>query len=85
MPGLTRRFVLDVAQRVGIEAKEADLTLTELYTAEEAFTTGTMGALAHVIEADGRRIGNGDKGAITQRMQQAYEELILETATPLPF
>ena len=74
-----------MAQRVGIDAREADLTLTELYTADEAFTTGTMGALAHVIEADGRRVGDGDKGPITQRMQRAYEELILETATPLPF
>ena len=53
LPGLTRRFVLDVAERVGLEAREADLSLTELYTAEEAFTTGTMGALAHVTEVDG--------------------------------
>lgn len=85
LPGLTRRFVLDVAHRVGIEAREADLTLAELYTADEAFTTGTMGALAHIIEVDGRQIGNGDKGAITERMQQSYEEFILETATSLPF
>ena len=85
LPGLTRRFVLDVAERVGIEAREADLSLTELYTAEEAFTTGTMGALAHVTEVDGRRIAGGEKGPVTQRMQQAYEDHILETATPLPF
>ncbi|MGB0171502.1 MAG: aminotransferase class IV, partial [Flavobacteriales bacterium] len=85
LPGLTRRFVLDVAERVGIEAREADLSLTELYTAEEAFTTGTMGALAHVTEVDGRRIAGGTKGPLTLRMQQAYEDHILETATPLPF
>ena len=85
LPGLTRQFVLDVADRVGLEAPEADLSLTELYTAEEAFTTGTMGALAHVTEVDGRRIAGGEKGAVTRRMQQAYEEHILETATPLTF
>ncbi len=85
LPGLTRRFVLDIAERVGIEAREADLTLTELYTAEEAFTTGTMGALAHVTEVDGRRISNGQKGPVTERLQQAYEDHILETATVLPF
>ena len=85
LPGLTRRFVLDIAARVGIEAREADLSLTELYTAQEAFTTGTMGALAHVTEVDGRRIASGLKGPVTRRLQQAYEDHILETATALPF
>ena len=74
-----------MAGRVGLEAREADLSLTELYTAEEAFTTGTMGALAHVTEVDGRRIGDGLKGEVTRRLQQAYENHILETATPLSF
>ena len=49
--GLTRRLVLDIAARVGIATREADLSLTELYTAK-SFTTGTMGALAHVTEVD---------------------------------
>ena len=44
-----------------------------------------MGALAHVTEVDGRRIANGQKGPVTQRLQQAYEDHILETATALPF
>ena len=70
---------------MGIAAREADLSLTELYTAQEAFTTGTMGALAHVTEVDGRRIANGQKGPVTQQLQQAYEDHILETATALPF
>ena len=44
-----------------------------------------MGALAHVTEVDGRRIADGEKGPVTRRVQQAYEDHILETATPLPF
>lgn len=84
LPGLTRRFVLEQAVTAGIPAREADITLTELYSAEEAFTTGTMGALAHIVEADGRRIGSGAKGPVTQRLQSAYARHILDTAVPLP-
>ena len=83
LPGLTRQFVLDTAGLKGIEAREANLSLTELYTADEAFTTGTMGALAHVIEVDGRHIGSGAKGPVTSLLQQAYLDHIMDTATPL--
>ena len=84
LPGLTRRFVMDSATALGIPCREANLTLTELYTADEAFTTGTMGALAHVIEADGRTIANGEKGPMTRLLQRAYDEHILDTAVSLP-
>lgn len=85
LPGLTRKFVLDTAAEAGIPAREADLTLTELYTADEAFTTGTMGALAHIVEADGRRIASGNKGPLTTQLQQRYNDYILDTAVALPF
>ena len=84
LPGLTRQFVRDAAAAAGIPAREADLTLTQLYTADEAFTTGTMGALAHIVEADGRRIADGNKGPVTRRLQEAYHAQILDTAIPLP-
>jgi branched-chain amino acid aminotransferase group I len=84
LPGLTRRFVLDSATALGIPCREANLTLAELYTADEAFTTGTMGALAHVIAVDGRDIAGGTKGMLTRELQQAYSDRILETAVPLP-
>ena len=84
LPGLTRRFVMDAALDAGIPCAEADLTLTELYTADEAFTTGTMGAIAHIVEVDGRHIGDGQKGDLTRRLQAAYDERILERSTPLP-
>jgi branched-chain amino acid aminotransferase len=85
LPGLTRQFVMDTAAEAGIPAREADLTLTQLYTADEAFTTGTMGALAHIVEVDGRSINGGIKGALTVRLQGRYEDHILGTAVPLPF
>ena len=57
LPGITRAYTLNLASTLGIPIKEGDFSLTELYTADEAFTTGTMGGLAHIAEVDGRRIG----------------------------
>ena len=81
LPGITRGYTLDLAQTLNIPTLEGDFSLTQLYTADEAFTTGTMGGLAHIIEVDGRRIGPEDQsgpGPVTQRLQDAY-------ATHIPF
>ncbi|MDA0728622.1 MAG: aminotransferase class IV [Bacteroidetes bacterium] len=86
LPGLTREYALTLAERLGIPAREGDFSLTELYNADEAFTTGTMGGLAHIVEVDGRRIGPADRngpGPITQMLQAAYPEHI--PSVPLPF
>ena len=86
LPGITRGFTLELAERLGIPVKEGDFSLTQLYTADEAFTTGTMGGLAHVIEVDGRRIGPSDRtcaGPVTKQLQDAYPHHI--SSIPLPF
>lgn len=86
LPGITRGFTLELAERLGIPVKEGDFSLTQLYTADEAFTTGTMGGLAHVIEVDGRRIGPSDRtgaGPVTTQLQGAYPQHI--SSIPLPF
>jgi branched-chain amino acid aminotransferase len=86
LPGITRGFTLELAERLGIPVKEGDFSLTQLYTADEAFTTGTMGGLAHVIEVDGRRIGPSDRsgaGPVTTQLQDAYPHHI--SSIPLPF
>ena len=65
--------------------REGDYSLTELYTADEAFTTGTMGGLAHVIEVDGRRIGPADRqgpGPVTTQLQSAYAQHIPFVSLP---
>ena len=81
LPGITRGYTLDLARHLGIDVREGDFSLTELYTADEAFTTGTMGGLAHIVEVDGRTIGTGPgtpPGPVTQALQDAY-------ALPTPF
>ena len=79
LPGITRAFVMDIAQTLGVPVKEADLSLTTLYTADEAFTTGTMGGLAHIEWVDGRKIGGGKLGPITAQLKTAYAEQIVDT------
>ena len=86
LPGITRAYTLTLASSLGIPVREGDFSLTELYTAEEAFTTGTMGGLAHIAEVDGRRIGPVDRsgpGPVTRTLQEAYPDHI--PSVPLPF
>jgi branched-chain amino acid aminotransferase len=72
--GITRATVLDICRAEGIPHEVRDLSLTELYRADECFCTGTMGELAGVTQADGRRIGNGEIGPMTQRLSALYAE-----------
>jgi branched-subunit amino acid aminotransferase/4-amino-4-deoxychorismate lyase len=85
LPGLTRQMILDIADKEGIPAREKNLSLTELFSADEAFTTGTMGELTPILEADGRRIGDGKPGELTRRLQGLHREYAFEHGESLPF
>ncbi|MDJ0699882.1 MAG: aminotransferase class IV [Woeseiaceae bacterium] len=84
LPGLTRRMILDICLHEGIPAEERNLSLTELYTANEVFTSGTMGELTPVLEADGRIIGDGTVGEMTRRLQTLHRDYAWRNGTPLP-
>ena len=85
LPGLTRRMILDICAQEGIPAAESRLSLTELYCADEVFTSGTMGELTPILEADGRVIGAGKLGSMTQRLQGLHRDYAFANGTPLPF
>lgn len=85
LPGLTRKMILDICDQQNIPAKERNLSLTEVYTADEVFTSGTMGELTPVLEADGRVIGDGHVGPMTLRLQKLHRAFAYENGTPLPF
>ncbi len=85
LPGLTRQMILDICKEQGIPAAERRLSMTEVYTANEVFTSGTMGELTPILEADGRIIGNGKPGDMTKRLQSLHREFAFEHGTPLPF
>lgn len=73
--GVTRQTVLDLCCEHGIPAEERDISLTEVYRADEMFCTGTMGELASVVKVDGRVIGDGGVGPVTRRLSGLYAEL----------
>ncbi|MBX3704471.1 MAG: aminotransferase class IV [Steroidobacteraceae bacterium] len=72
--GITRATVLELCRAHGIPQVVGDLSLAELYRADEAFCSGTMGELAGVTRVDGRVIGDGKVGPVTQRLSALYAE-----------
>ena len=85
LPGLTRQMVLDICREHDIPAVERNLSLTELYTADEAFTSGTMGELTPVLQVDGRTIGSGARGELTRRLQALHREVAWRDGEEIAF
>jgi len=79
--GITRGAVLELAAAAGIEIAVGDYSLTQLYTADELFVTGTMGGIAPVISLDGRQVGDGSPGPVTLRLTKLLAELTASTGT----
>ncbi|MEX2654611.1 MAG: aminotransferase class IV [Acidimicrobiia bacterium] len=75
--GITRGKVLAVARSAGIPAFERDFSLFDVYSADEAFVTGTFGGLTPVSIVDGRRIGDGSH-VVTDRLRRLYEAAVDE-------
>lgn len=73
--GITRATVLELCRGAGVACAERDISLMELYRAEEVFCTGTMGELAWVGRIDGRVIGSGACGEMTERLSGLFREL----------
>lgn len=85
LPGVTRGVVMAMARADGMAVEERNVSLSEIYTADEVFTTGTMGELAPVLEVDGRRIGTGAAGPVTRQLQELYRAKTATQGEPLPF
>ncbi len=85
LPGITRRVVIELCRQHEIPVAERNLSLTEVYTSDECFTTGTMGELTPVTEVDGRTIGSGALGPVTSRLQAIFRDRTSVEGEPLPF
>lgn len=81
LPGITRGNVLRLCRENGIPCFEKNFALRQVYSADEAFVTGTFGGLTPVGTVDGRTIG--PRGPVTDRLQQLYTELARRESTPL--
>ena len=72
LEGITRDTIIRFAVDLGIPVKEKRITRDEVYIADEAFFTGTAAEVTPIREVDGRLIGNGRRGPMTQRLQELY-------------
>lgn len=76
MNGITRGNVIRVCNQHGIDCRQKNFSLYDVYGADEAFVTGTFGGLTPVTKIDGRIIGDGKYGPLTRKLSNLYEELI---------
>ncbi|CAN1232826.1 Branched-chain-amino-acid aminotransferase-like protein 2 [Linum perenne] len=84
LPGITRATVMELVVNEGIVLEERRLSLSEFHTADEVWTTGTMGEITPVVMIDGREIGDGEVGTVTKRIQRAYKNLTHDSGVPIP-
>lgn len=75
LEGITRDAVIQLAQQLGIPCVEKEMSLFDIYAAEEAFLTGTAAEVVAVTKLDMRTIGDGKPGEITKKLMAAYSEL----------
>lgn len=76
MNGIPRRKVIELCRANGIPVHERNFSLVDTYGADEAFLTGTFGAQTPVGVIDGRQIGNGQMGPVTERLRGLYKALV---------
>lgn len=76
LEGITRETIVDLAKEFGYEVREKRITRDEVYVADEAFFTGTAAEVTPIRELDGRAIGTGSRGPITEKLQSKYFDLV---------
>ncbi|MDJ0784647.1 MAG: aminotransferase class IV [Desulfosarcinaceae bacterium] len=74
--GITRHNIIQLCKENGIDVYEKDFSLVEVYSADESFVTGTFGGVKPVSQVDGRIIGTGEAGPVTQRLESLYADLL---------
>ena len=74
--GITRDIVMKIAEKLGYKAIESTITPTDLFTAEEAFFTGTAAEIIPIVEVNKRMIGDGKPGPITRLLMQEFEKIV---------
>ncbi|CAH8259404.1 unnamed protein product [Arabidopsis lyrata] len=84
LPGITRATVMELVVKENFILEERRISLSEFHTADEVWTTGTMGELSPVVKIDGRVIGDGKVGPVTRTLQNAYKKLTEDSGVPIP-
>ena len=74
--GITQGAVIDACRAAGIAVRERNMTLAQVYSADESFVTGTLGGVTPVTKIDGRTIGTGAPGPMAARIRALYEAAV---------
>lgn len=83
LKGITRGTILDIAKELNVPLREADLTRYDVWNSDECFLTGTAAEVIPVVKLDGREIGNGKPGPITQRILTSFRRRVLVEGTKI--
>ena len=81
LKGITRDTVIDIAAEIGVPLRESDMTRYDIWCADECFLTGSGAEVIPVVKLDGRVIGDGKPGPITQRVLAAFRRRVLVEGT----
>jgi branched-chain amino acid aminotransferase len=76
LDGITRSTIIQLANELALPIKEKRITRDEVYVADEAFFTGTAAEVTPIRELDGRQIGDGGRGPVTEKLQSLYFDLV---------
>jgi branched-chain amino acid aminotransferase len=83
LKGITRGVVMKLASFMGMEVEEGFYTLYDVYTADEAFLTGTAAEVGPIVEVDRRQIGAGVPGPVTQEIISRFHDYAQNSGTPV--
>jgi branched-chain amino acid aminotransferase len=84
LPGITAQVTTRIASKLGYEVTDSNITPYQLFTADEAFFTGTAAEIVPIREVNKRQIGNGSPGPVTKKLIAAFEKVVLDPAEGVP-
>lgn len=82
--GITRKAVIEIAQKLGYTVLKKEITPTDLFIADEVFFTGTAAEIIPVKEINKRRIGDGNPGPVTRKLMEEYQKLVRDPKEGVP-
>jgi branched-chain amino acid aminotransferase len=83
LKGITRQAIIDIAHAQGMCCNEELFRMHDVYNADEVFLTGTAAEVIPAVKIDGRAIGDGTPGSVTQRLRESFRELTQREGTPI--
>ena len=81
MRGITRDVVIFILKELNIQVQERDVSLSELFAVDEVFGTGTGLEISPIIEINGREVGDGRPGPVTNKIETEFKAFIEKTGT----